>query len=378
MKYLYTLSLVLINTFVWAQTIKVKVISQETQQAIPHITVFNEDSSFFITSNQKGELILDADKVLNTTLYIDDFSFETSEKTIDSVKDFDWILKPNAETLEELVIYTRPIKDLLLEVIDHSVATFSKNKKVEAFYRENYKKNDKVETFSEGLMDFYIGNNLKNVNTIVKQSRNVDVTTDPNDTLDMSLTLISKPEDLIETSMRFKFLKNLVKDKNYEFVVKSKKVGDRLLHTCYIQSKPDVKKSHLYKGYFVFDEQKKLILETNFAFEEEKKQYNSTINLLIAKFDFLDLIYKTKYFDSDKLYYPTYARLDYDLIVNSKMARISNRRLQSSSYFYTLDFVDTTEVPKKEDLYTLSSLYSRGTKYGYEFWTDDLIRNLSE
>lgn len=370
--------ILLLSQGVAAQMIQGKLINAKTHLPVSQITVFTEDASVFVTSNQKGEMLLDAEQVLNKTLYIDDYEYEFSEKVISGTTNFEWMLTPNSETLEEIVIYKRPLKDLLMEIVDHSIASFSKNTKVEAFYRENYLKNDRVETYAEGVMDFYIGKKLKDVSTVVNHSRVVDVHSNPQDTLDMTLTLVVSPSELIESSMRFKFIKNLINSKDYDFMVKSKMVGDRKLFTCYIQSKPDSKKRFLYKGYFVYDEEKKLILETNFGFEEEKKMYNSTVNILIAKFDFLDMKYKTKYLDAEKFYYPTYARVDYDVIVNSKLAKVNDQRLNTYSYFYTLQFKETETIPSENQWYQKKNLYSNGNKFTEEFWKEPTIQNLSE
>lgn len=370
--------ILLLSQGVTAQMIQGKLINAKTHLPVSQITVFTEDASVFVTSNQKGEVLLDAGQVLNKTLYIDDYEYEFSEKVISGTANFEWMLTPNSETLEEIVIYKRPLKDLLMEIVDHSIASFSKNTKVEAFYRENYLKNDRVETYAEGIMDFYIGKKLKDVSTVVNHSRVVDVHSNPQDTLDMMLTLVVSPSELIESSMRFKFIKNLINSKDYDFMVKSKMVGDRKLFTCYIQSKPDIKKRFLYKGYFVYDEEKKLILETNFGFEEEKKMYNSKVNILIAKFDFLDMKYKTKYLDAEKFYYPTYARVDYDVIVNSKLGKVKDQRLNTYSYFYTLQFKETETLPSENQWYRKKDLYSNGNKFTEEFWKDASIQNLSE
>lgn len=361
-----------------AQSIQGRILDAETKKPLSQITVFTADASVFVTSNQKGEITLDAQQVLHQTLYIDDYEYEVSEKTITSTESFDWYLVPHHETLEELVIYKRPIKDVLLEVIDHSTASFSKNTKIEAFYRENYLKNNRVETYAEGLMDFYIGKSLKNISTVVKQSRVVDLYTNPQDTIDMSATATEKPGDLIETSMRFQFLRKLITSKDYEYVVKSKMVGERQLYTCYISPKEKSTKRFLYSGYFVYDDAKKLILETQFTFDENKKIYNKTVNIIIAKIDFLDIKYKTKYVDTENFYYPTYANMYYDLIIQSKLAKIKDLRVNVNSYFYTLHFVETQSFPSEDQLFTKRSLFDNGNAYTESFWLDPSIQNLSE
>ncbi len=379
MKSIVLFLLLTIGTTSYAQMIQGKLVDAETQQPIPQVSVFNEDGSVFVTSNQKGEFVIDAQQVLNTTLYVNDYEYEFSKKEITSIESFEWKLKPNSDVLQEIVIYKRPIKEVLLEIIDHSIASFSKNTKVEVFYRENYLKENRIVTYAEGMMDFYIGKKLKNVSTVVNQSRIVNLFTSPSDSLDMlTSTVAIKPEDLIESSMRFRNIKKMIESKNYEFLVESKKIGERKLNICHITPKEQATERFLFTGYLVFDDEKKLILETEFKFAEGKKKFNKTINVIFAKIDMLDIKYKTKYVDTEQFYYPTYAKVDYDIVINSKLMKLKDKRFHSYSYFYTLQFKDAETLPTKEQLFKGINLYSNGNKYTAPFWENPKIQNLVE
>ena len=356
-----------------AQTFQGVIKDIETGEPISQITIVSADQTFFVTSNDKGEVVL-PEAVLNKKVFINDYEYVYSEKTFTTAQPFVWELTPNSETLEEIVIYEDPVKTLD-EIIANSIKSFSNNIKLEAYYRENYFENNQTASFAEGIVDFYINHNLKDVQMVAKESRIKDFS----QTDDIVKTTGAKPQEIVEGSMRFKTLREIIKDKKkYEFYVTAKQVGDKTIHTCYFGPTEKSKKRFLLKGYFVFDETKKLILETNYAFDPEKKKHNKPINIVLAKMDILDVDFSAKYIATERLYYPSYAKMTFDLIANSKVAKLNNVRVNNQAYFYVLKTEKTTQNPAESDVYNAGNLYSRGTIYKTEFWKDPQIINLAE
>src|SRR5690606_6377456 len=311
-----------------AQSFQGVVTDIETGKPISQITIVSIDQTYFVTSNEKGEVVL-PETILNKKLFINDYEYQYSEKTFTSPQSFVWELTPNSETLEEIVIYEDAFKTLD-EIIANSIKSFSNNIKLEAYYRENYIENGQIASFAEGIVDFYINHNLKDVQMVAKESRIKDFT----QTDDIVKTTGAKPQEIVEGSMRFKTLREIIRDKKkYEFYVTAKQVGDKTIHTCYFGPTEKSKKRFLLKGYFVFDETKKLILETNYAFDPEKKKHNKPINIVLAKMDILDMDFSAKYIATEKLYYPSYAKMTFDLIANSKVAKLNNVRVNNQAYF---------------------------------------------
>src|SRR5690554_775039 len=132
------------------------------------------------------------------------------------------------------------------------------------------------------------------------------------------------------------------------------------------------------KGYFTFDEERKLILETNYAFDPEKKIHNRPVNMIIGKVEFIDIQFKSKYIVTDAFYYPSYAEKDIDIIANSKLGKVKNERAHNQAYFYILSADKTTEIPVESKAYNSDNLYRRGTIYKDEFWKRPEIINLTE
>lgn len=372
-KHLFLLLIFFCQLYSFAQTFKGIVINNETSEPIGQITIVSADKTFFVTSNDKGEVVL-PESMLNKKLFISDYEYAYSENTFNASKYFVWELTPNSETLEEMVIFEHP-EIYLNGIIANSIKSFVSNTKLESYYRENYFENKKQASFAEGIVDFYVNNNLENVEMVVKQSRikdfyNVNPT---------NRAVSSKPQDVIESSMLFSMLKKIIQDKkHYEFYITAKKVGEKTIHTFYVNPKEKSKAKHLFRGLVVFDDEKKLILETNFAFDPDRKKYNTTINKIIVKADIKDIRFESKYMVSEDIYYPSYAKRTIDAIANSKLAKIDNARINNQAYFYVLSADKTIKRPSQNIIYNSGNLYNNGNKYTVEFWKNAKVINLVE
>ena len=358
-----------------AQTFKGVVRNAETNAPAGQITIVSADQTFFVTSNDQGEVVL-PENMVNKKLFINDYEYQYSEKAFTNTQDFVWELTPNSETLEEIVIYENP-EMILEEVINHSIESFSSNLKLESYYRENYYENNQTARFADGIVDFYVNRALNKVQPVVKQSRAKGIA----EISEVSESLMGSPSKLVDFAMQFNRLSKLIEDKRHEFYITSKTIGDKTIYTCYINPKEKSRRgmmNFLFKGYFRFDAEKKLILETNLGFAPEKKKYNNKpVNMIIAKITVWDYLIKAKYNVTDNLYYPTYAQWLFKGNVNSKLAKVDNEQVHSQSYFYVLSANKVLEMPAENKVHS-GNLYSRGSIYKEEFWKRPEIINLEE
>lgn len=358
---------------VFGQNIHVQLQNSETLEPIPQVTIFTSDMGEMFTSNDNGEIVM-PESLVGKTFYTEDYEYVPSKQTIQNISPIIWKLTPNSETLEEIVIYNRPLKEVLLEVIKHSEATMSKNMKLNTYYREDFIKDGSVYAFAEGLMDFYVGSKNKEIFNLVNQSRAVTIEQREEE----FGGVIIDPNTLIKMVLKFHLLKDLINDKNYEYSVFSKKVGDRDLRICYIQPTEKAKKRFLRNGYFIFDEDKKLVLEYEFSFDESKKLHNKPINILIAKFDFKDMQVKAKYLDAAQAYYPTHSNVVYDIIINSKLAKVNKYRSHGQAFFYTIGFNKIANIPYDKESFNQKTLFSLGDNFTEEFWLNPTLQNYSK
>lgn len=78
--------------------------------------------------------------------------------------------------LPELIVGHLSPKELLRMSLQKSSAALMKNVTLNTYYREYLKLNGTIKKFSDGMVDFYIGNNKNNISTHIKSSRMVDST----------------------------------------------------------------------------------------------------------------------------------------------------------------------------------------------------------
>lgn len=357
----------------FSQTFKGVIKNAETNQPISQITIISEDDTFFTTSNEKGEVVL-PENILNQKLFINDYQYEVSERIFSISENFTWGLTPNSETLEEIVIYSDLTK-FLEEIIDNSIKSFTNNTSLETYYRENYFENKAIASYAEGIVDFYIDKNTTQVLQLVKQSHVADFA----EVDDFNREVMSSPREVVAASMRFNVIRTLINDKKkYEIYVTAKQVGDKTIHTCYISPKSKKKNRFLMKGYFTFNEEKKLIYETNYAFDEEKKKYNTTINLIFGKIKIDDRQFQSKYIIGENFYYPSFAKRTIEMVTNSKLAKMENVKVHNQAYFYVLKAGVPTSTYSESEKLNGNTLYSRGSIYKTEFWNDPEVINFTE
>lgn len=350
-----------------SQSFNVVLVDSETKNPVAHTVLTTEDKSFSTVSNDLGEILL-PESLLHKKIYIDDYLYFKESKIFTEVKKYVWEIKPNSETLEEIII-DENIKLSLQEVIRNSIKSFSENLQLSTYYRENYYNNSSLACFADGMVDFYIDKNTY-IQSVIKQSRTKSFAPTSNMNMRTSYSL----ENIIDATMRFNVIQELLEDKKYDFYVTEKKVGDKTIHTCYFMSKEKVKKRLLRSGYFVYDADKKIILESSFGLDPNKAKYNKALNVVLGKFHISNFESRSKYVDSDGLYYPSFARVKTVGSVNSKLANIDNEKINNEVFFYVLNTRIINKTPTSFS--AKGTLYSRGTKYSYPFWDSPEIKHL--
>jgi len=350
-----------------AQSFNVFLIDAETKQPVSQAVLINEDESFSTISNDKGEVTL-PQLVLNKRIYIQDYLYLKEAKVFTDLQNYVWEIQPNTETLEEVII-DKNIKITLQEVIANSIKSFSKDIKLNTYYRENYYNDKSLACFGDGIVDFYI-EKTSYIQSVIKQSRTKSFAATSNTNMRASYSL----ENVIDATMQFRVIQEFLKDKKYEFYVTAKQVGNKTIHICYFNSKEKVKKRLLRNGYFVFDADKKLILESRFGLDPHKQKYNKAMNFVLGKIHISGFEFHSKYVDTETSYYPSFARNKKQGNFNSKLAKIDNEKLNNEVYFYVLRASKIEKIPVSFS--ATGTLYSKGTKYSYEFWNIPEIKNL--
>src|SRR5690554_4302953 len=100
-----------IGTMANAQSFQGVITDLETGKPISQITIVSADQTYFVTSNEKGEVVL-SENIINKKLNINDYEYQYREKTFTSLQLYVCELTSNSETLDEFVIYEDTVKTL--------------------------------------------------------------------------------------------------------------------------------------------------------------------------------------------------------------------------------------------------------------------------
>lgn len=356
-----------------AQIIECKVIDAISQKPVAHIPVVIMETKTYQLTNDEGVVSFESNTIENKTLTFSDIFYQYQEVKVSNQKEILVTLEPNVTTLEEVVILNKPVPEVLNDVLNANLKQLDRNIKMETYYSEVIYNKDVKDRVSDGLVDFYLGEKKnKFVKYKIKESRvRKDKTTfeDTNEYLEVGL---SKPNDVVEKAMKFKELSKLSKNKNYEYHVTSKQVGDRTINTIYYYPIKDAFDKILISGYMSYDASDKKILEINFKLIPEQSKYaNEYYSILIAKFKIYNFSYHSKFKEINGLNIVTYNNVHFDLDFKffGKKLLVHNQIL-----FYTKNAHVVDDMPKDKAYFSDGTLFRAGSKYTNEFWLDsDLI-----
>jgi len=199
----------------------------ETNAPIEYVIVIANVSGKSTVTNSEGRF------QINTTskddkLIFKHLDFFQKEIKIDSKNNLSIQMQPSSESLDEIVILNTSIKDEINKAIKTSQARFSKNIKLNTFYRELLYINGTMYQYEDAEVDYYL-QSISKSNVIVKESRSVKFKNEEAKKFD-SLTRVhyywGDFKENVSYEFDFKLIKNIISDKEYELYITSKKAGD--------------------------------------------------------------------------------------------------------------------------------------------------------
>lgn len=377
MRYILFFLLLPLTTF--AQQIPGKVINDQDKEPIPHLTISVDGSNYYVVTNDDGEFLLDANQVMDKTIRINNIYYSEFSKKITSNQSIMISLDLLAYQMEEMLIYDKPIKDVFLEIIENSEKSLVNNAKMSTYYKEKYFEKGNHLKEADALVDFYIKSKATKIDAVVNQSRVLDSDFQKSKSQqeqDGQLLLSLYPNDMMEGAMRFKILREVIKEKKYECYITTKNSGEKTINTLYFSPVKDSKDENLVVGKVLFDPELKLILEFNVRIDDEAKKRSTFKNFIVARFRLEDIRRNVKYNYANGMYYLTYLESFFDIDVKSKMAKIDSD-FSNISQVYVLGVEKTSTFPDKKDVFKKEQLYKSGNRYTQEFWNLPQIKNYS-
>lgn len=330
-------------------------------------TISNEEGKFRITVPSETKSLL-----LNHINYkILDYNLETGKTNIEI------ILEPAGYDLEEIVVTSKPVKEILSDVLGASRKRLEKSLLINTYGREFISLNGKFVKFSDGLLDYYVKRKSGASDLHVKQSRTFELNqkekTDTEERKE-SVTLVDI-RDVMEQAYSFKSVKKFLSSKDYDYELRTKTDNKgNTLETIKIIPKPEVE-DFLMVGSVTYDPKTKLILEIEFKSSPEHFKYSKLINLLIVKLKINDVGRKINFRVDGEKYVMTYSQTNVNFYVKTK--KTFDDTYEFTSDFVMMDYKEGEFELNKNDRYKKKSIFEAGNNFQSDYWKTNNIMLLT-
>lgn len=356
----------------FAQTITYSgvVRDKSTGKPIEHVSISVYDSNVATLTNSEGRFRItvptSAKKINFNHLSYDRLDYVLSEQT----ENITIYLNDSSFELEEMVLYNRPIKDVIKEVIDNSKAKFSKDVKLNTYYREMMNINGKVYSYADGMLNYYFKNKATS-NVIVEQSRALVFNDDFKNYEQAPIKFyLLDLQTIITSAFKFERIWNIVKNKNYDLYVTGKKAVDgRELKILYFEPS-DSNTENYYKGTLIFDDEKKLVLEINIELSPKHLKNLKEESRIVYKVKFTDISFKQIFNDVNDRYFLAYdtRRIEGDV-------KIGEHRFSVGGIheLISVNSSITNEKPDPNKIYFEKTLDVLGKNFKTKFWENQNV-----
>ena len=139
-----------------------KIIDKNTKESIPFANIFVQNSTQGVISNEDGIFKFyfpnSVEKIEVSHIGYKSQIFDVKLIQKESITIF---LEPDEMALEEVIVTNKPINQILAGILSNSKNQLDKSIKLETYYREFVKINNKYSKFSDGMIDFYVQPNVK-------------------------------------------------------------------------------------------------------------------------------------------------------------------------------------------------------------------------
>lgn len=385
----YLLVLLFGVTAIQAQIkIEGKVFDATNKEAISYVNIFIPETYQGVYTNDDGYFKFEVPQ--NTKeIIISCLGYKTKRIEIAAVtSNMNIALQTEDYLLDELIIVSKPLNEIVANLIENSQQQLERNIKLETYYREFVKINNQYSKFADGLVDYYLKPKRKTKvkpKVIVNQSRAFEVTEEDDveakGTISASINSLYNFKDATNDFFSFTIIENYLSkaksSQDYDFSITRKTTENGLeIEVIEIKPLPEVEKM-LIGGYIIYDATKKLILEYDLKVSEAHKKYAKLKNMILFKGKLNDFGIKTSFKYIDDKYIPNYKKINFELYL--KFGKMVNDNLSGTSDVLVNSYQDENVIfPEKDQFYKESSLYENGMNYTTEFWKTNKAMPLSE
>ena len=363
----FTLLFFFILQIAVAQNLDIVIIVKdfETDLPIDEVTITAIKTKQGFLTNAEGKAILHLTKPSDLEFVHSSYrtyivKFSTLNKKENIV-----YLEPVTQQLEEVILTREHPQEILKQLVEKSKNQLTIPINLKIYLREFYKKNDKMVYFNDGLLNFQVLGNVKNVKSdiLVEQNRAVGLLDGDIDANLLGYDL----NNIIENYYQFKYLDEVLTNrakKNYDFQIKTYLPNDAYLR---IRIMPlDEAKGILSEFNVVYDTEKRLIMEITSVVTP------SRLDELKAAFMTSSKVFKLEFRNvfrmEDGIYYLANSK---EVIGFEKKFKKENRRMEVRNHMVVTNFDKKLFEYDSHNVFKDKSLINKKTTVFSNYWDND-------
>ena len=271
-------------------------------------------------------------------------------------------LEPNTQQLEEYIITKDHPQEILKRIIENSKSKITIPISLKVYLHEFYKRDNQIIFFNDGLINFQILGNEKNIKTdiLVEQNRAVGVLEGDIDADILGYDL----NNIIENYYQFKYLDEILDakaKKSYDFAVKTYPSNEDYL---VIKIVPLLESKGILSDFMVvYDSNKKLIVEVSSYVSPERLQtYKEN---MFATRKVYKLEFKNTFRQEGNYYYLANSK---EVIGFEKYYKKKSIRIEVKNHMVITDYNKKTFEYGDKNVFKEKSLINKKTSFFTDYW----------
>lgn len=359
-----TFLIVFFTSVVFSQNLEFTVIVKDfdTDLPIDEVTITATRTQQGFLSNKEGKAFISLTKSSDLEFAHSSYKkivvkFSTLNKKENIV-----YMEPITQQLEEYIITKDHPQEILKRLIDNSRNKITIPVNLKVYLHEFYKRDNQIVFFNDGLINFQILGNSKNIKTdiLVEQNRAVGVLEGDIDANVLGYDL----NNIIENYYQFKYLDEVIgarAKKIYDFSVKTYPLNDDYL-VIKIVPFPE-SKGILSDFLIVYDSNKKLILEvSSYVTPDRLQTYKES---MFASRKVYKLEFKNTFRLDGNFYYLANSK---EVIGFEKYYKKVSRRIEVKNHMVITNFDKKIFEYGDKNIFKDKSLINKKTSFFTNYW----------
>lgn len=352
------------TTFVFSQNLDFTIIVKDfdTDMPVEEVTITAIKTRQGFLTNKEGKAIISVTRSSDLEFVHSSYKklvvkFSTLDKKENIV-----YMEPITQQLEEFIITKDHPQEILKRIIENSKSKITIPISLKVYLHEFYKRDNEIIFFNDGLINFQILGNEKNIKTdiLVEQNRAIGVLDGDIDPNILGYDL----NNIIENYYQFKYLEEVLDSrarKIYDFSVKTYPSNEDYL-VIKIVPLPETK-GILSDFMVVYDSNKKLIIEvSSYVTPDRLQAYKEN---MFASRKVYKLEFKNTFRQEGNYYYLANSK---EVIGFEKYYKKKSRRIEIKNHMVITDFNKKTFEYGDKNVFKDKSLINKRTSFFTNYW----------